>query len=206
MTGAFALAIVLAAAATGNHAAISGDTDPSGIYLTTMGDLSVLVGERCLAFSYLSVFGPTAHIYDGAGIAREEEAGRFVWADEHGSVAFVFHGDALRLEVEGIASFCGAGWPGDTVSIAARHAPSRRVVAVDQAHFHTVGSETPVSRRAYVVRGDTVEVVPTRHGNGEGFVLARFVGPARTTVGLLREHELAPEPAPKLPPIATEAQ
>jgi len=183
---------------TGNVESASTPIDPSGTYATALGDLSILRGQRLLAFSYLAVFGTTAHICDGAGIAREVEPGRFVWDDENGSVTFRTDGDALKLELQGVAAFCGAGWPGDSAVCSAKQAPHRRPVAVDRAYFYTVGSDPPTPRKAYVIRGDSVEVVPALHGTGEGFVLGRFESPAATTVGLLREEDLAPAAIPQV--------
>ena len=48
----------------------------------------------------------------------------------------------------------------------------------------------PLLRRAYVVQGDRVDVVPTCFEGGDAWVLARFRGSKAATAGLLKKEIL----------------
>jgi hypothetical protein len=144
-----------------------------------------------LSFSYSAVFGPTAHLCDGAGVAGLVEAGRYEYTDEEGTVAFLIGQDQIRMEVvSGIASFCGAGWAGDVFSSNGFSPPETCTVTVERSHFHVVDPISPQRRRGYVIQGDTVEAFAVRHEGGEEWMLARFVGPKSTTAGLLAGADL----------------
>ncbi len=186
------LAVALAVAVTSPaQDAPEAPPDPSGTWSSDIGELGVLVGGDRLAFSYVAVFGPTAHTCDGAGLATANGEGRWQWRDDASTLDLSWVGGELRLEAaDGFLSFCGAGWPGDSFAAARREPPRGCRVSAERAHFHVVGSLPPEQRRAYVVRGDPVEVVTAPGGGGEGFVLGRFRGPRATTVGLLREQDL----------------
>jgi hypothetical protein len=74
--------------------------------------------------------------------------------------------------------------------------PGVCTVAVEKAVFHVVDHVDPEPRRAYVIAGDRVDVVPAPHDPDGEWLLARFAGETLTTVGLLRAGDLrcaAPE-------------
>jgi len=166
--------------------------DPSGSWRSEIGELSLMLAGDALSFSYAAVFGETAHTCDGAGVAGLDGDGRWVWLDDSGTVELVADEDGLRLRVvDGIASFCGAGFSGDTFHRSSHRPPQGCAVGVERSHFHVVDPFDPAPRRGYVVRSDRVEVAPTRNLDLGGFVLARFVGPRSTTAGLLRREDLS---------------
>jgi hypothetical protein len=153
--------------------------------------LSLIRHGDGLSFSYSAVFGPTAHLCDGAGVAGLVSEGRYEYTDDEGTVAILVEPEQVRMEVvSGVASFCGAGWSGDQFTHDGYSPPVSCSVAVERTHFYVVDPVAPERRRAYVIQGDTVETVPVRHEGGEGWLLARFVGPTATTAGLLASSDL----------------
>ncbi len=75
-------------------------------------------------------------------------------------------------------------------SLSDRRAPGSCKVKSARAYFHDPKGE---KRAAYVMKGDAVEVVPAANGlaNLPGhFWLARFIGPKKWTIGLLKKDEL----------------
>jgi hypothetical protein len=165
--------------------------DPSGVWESQQGTLSLMLAGDDLAFSYTAVFGATAHICEGAGIAKRTAAGRFLYKDSQGSVVFLVGADDVRLQAgDGIASFCGANWPGDAFTNAKFLAPSPCRVTAARAYFHSLGPMPPPQNRAYVVSGDTVDTVPVQQTESGDWVLARFNGPKNATAGFLRRSDL----------------
>jgi hypothetical protein len=173
-------------------------TDPSGVWTSQIGELSLLLGSDTLAFSYSAVFGPAAHICDGAGLAHRVAEGRWELVDGDSTIALAAAADGVRLEVTaGVAQFCGAGWGGDRLPLASRRSPLTCTVTAERASFFTVTGSNPEVRKAYVVRGDRVETVPVQNLEAQGFLLARYLGSKSTTLGLLRKADLAcPTPEP----------
>jgi len=160
--------------------------DPSGQWKSLHGVLSLMLAGDALSFSYSAVFGSTGHLCDGAGVAGLVGNGQYHYVDGQGTVAFrVDESGVKMLTVDGIASFCGAYWPGDTFSRDGYEAPTRCTVTRPKAHFHVVMPPPPVERKAYVLQGDRVEAAPTCFEGGDPYVFARFKGPRVTTVGLL---------------------
>jgi hypothetical protein len=165
--------------------------DPSGGWASHIGVLSLMHTGDALSWSYSAVFGPTAHLCDGAGVAGLVGRDRYEFPDDEGTVAFVIEKKGVHMEVvEGVASFCGAGWAGDELTRDGFKPPEICTVVAERSHFHVVDHLDPERRPAYVIRGDRVEIAPARHESGGGWVLARFVGPTRTTVGLLAQDDL----------------
>ena len=78
--------------------------------------------------------------------------------------------------VQGIASFCGANWPGDEFTRQGYKPVTRCTVSAPKAHFHVVMRAPPLRRQAYVIQGDRVDVVPTCFEGGDAWVFARFQG------------------------------
>ena len=123
------------------------------------------------------MFGATAHLCDGVGVAGLVADGEYHYVDEQGSVAFIVTGQGVRMRtVSGIASFCGANWPGDEFTRQGYKGVQRCMVSEPKAHFHAVMRTPPRPRQAYVVKGDRVEVVPACFAGGDAWVLARFKG------------------------------
>lgn len=177
--------------------------DPSGAWTGRVGELSLMHYANGLSFSYSAVFGSTAHICEGAGVAGLVGTDRYEYDDEQGTVAFLISETSVRLEVvDGIASFCGAGWTGDHFTIDAFEPPEVCTVAVERSHFHVVDTLDSGRRRAYVIRDDRVEVTPARHTGDQEWVLGRFVGPQTTTIGLVARDDLeCPTARPGVQPL-----
>ncbi|MFH0782389.1 MAG: hypothetical protein V2B20_10630, partial [Pseudomonadota bacterium] len=89
--------------------------DPSGVWMGLHGTLTLMRAGDTLSFSYSAVFGSTAHICDGIGVAGFIGNGRWEYIDEQGSVIFTTrNGEVTMSPGQGIASFCGSNWPGDS--------------------------------------------------------------------------------------------
>jgi len=160
--------------------------DPSGQWKSLHGVLSLMLAGDALSFSYSAVFGSTGHLCDGVGVAGLVGNGEYRYVDGQGTVAFrVDESGVKMLTVDGIASFCGAYWPGDTFIRDGYEAPTRCTVTRQKAHFCAVMRPPPVERKAYVLKGDGVEATSTCFEGGDPYVFARFKGPRGTTVGLL---------------------
>jgi hypothetical protein len=165
--------------------------DPSGQWQGLHGVLSLMLAGDALSFCYSAVFGATAHLCDGVGVAGRVAANEYHYADEQGVVAFTITGQGVRMiTVKGIASFCGANWPGDEFTKQGYKATQRCTVSEPKAHFHVVMRTPPTPRQAYVIKGDRVEAVPACFEGGDAWVLARFRGSRAATVGLLKKYAL----------------
>lgn len=166
--------------------------DPSGGWRSRMGVLSLMLSGDTLSFSYSSLFAEAAHICDAAGVAGLVGRNEYHYVDEQGTVAFIVSRDAVELKlVSGIASFCGADWPGETFILEGYEALEIREVDVDRTGFHVVMPAPPTKRKAYVVRGDRLETAPCRHEGADTYVLARYRGKKGSTVGLIEEAALS---------------
>jgi hypothetical protein len=172
--------------------------DPSGSWQGSTGELSLMHYANRLAFSYLAVFGPTAHICEGAGVAGLVGTDTYEWGDDQGTIAFVIDEQRLSMSlVDGVASFCGAGWSGESFDVSGLELPVDCAVVSGRTHFQVVDHLGPEPQPAYVSRGDTVQTAAAHHAPGEGWVLARWVGPVMTTMGLLPQADLdCPEGLP----------
>jgi hypothetical protein len=165
--------------------------DPSGQWQGLHGVLSLMLTGDALSFCYWAVFGATAHLCDGVGVAGLVANGEYHYVDDQGTVAFIVTEQGVTMRtVNGIASFCGANWPGDEFTRQRYKAVSRGTVAEPKVHFHVVRRGPPLQRQAYVLKGDRVDMVPACFEGGDAWVLARFKGPKATTVGLLRKDAL----------------
>jgi len=191
-SGAAALLLVLSLClAVPAHSQEVKTMDPSGQWQGLHGVLSLMLAGDALSFAYSAVFGATAHLCDGVGVAGRVADGEYHYVDEQGSVAFVVTAHGVRMEaVSGIASFCGANWSGDEFTKQGFKPVQRCTVTESKAHFHAVRRTPATPRQAYVVKGDRVEVVPACFDGGDAWVLARFKGPRGTTVGLFRKEAL----------------
>jgi hypothetical protein len=123
--------------------------------------------------------------------------GLYHFVDDQGTLAIQVTEDGVRMEqVAGVLSFCGANWPGERFSRDGFAAAEEFRVITAVSHFYVVMSMPPISRQAYVVQGDVVQTVPTQHGQAGDYVLARYIGPNATTVGLIKTSTLqAAQPA-----------
>lgn len=165
--------------------------DPSGQWQGQHGVVSLMLTGDALSFCYSAVFGAAAHLCDGAGVAGLVADGEYHYVDEHGTVAFIVTEQGVKMKtVQGIASFCGANWPGDEFTRQGYKAAQRCTVTDKKAHFHVVGPIPPIRRQGYVLKGDRVEAAPACFEGGDAWVLARFRGPKATTVGLLKKDAL----------------
>lgn len=165
--------------------------DCSGGWQSHIGVLSLMQYGDGLSFSYSAVFGPTAHICDGAGVAGLVAMGRWEYTDGDGTVAFICDDDGVRMEVvSGIAGFCGAGWSGDEIGRDGFKPATECTVTAERSHFYVVETGAPAQRRAYVIRGDRLEVLPVRHELQGDWVLARFTGPRISTIGLFSGNDV----------------
>jgi hypothetical protein len=165
--------------------------DPSGVWQSQTGELSLMLSGDALSFSYSAVFGAAAHLCDGAGVAGLAGENEYHYADEQGTVAFVVTARGVSLRpVQGVPSFCGANWPGEEFGRESFKAVELRQVKVPQAHFYEVGGLPPRQRPAYVIRGDRLEVVPVQGEGRNTWVLARFRGNRGVTAGLLKNAAL----------------
>jgi hypothetical protein len=165
--------------------------DPSGSWQGLHGNLTLMLSGDALSFTYYAVFGPTAHICDGAGVAGLEKNGEYHYVDEQGTVAFFIRQDRIQMRIiKGIASFCGANWAGDDFTLKSYKPPTMCTVASPKAYFYVVQQNPPTRRKAYVIKGDRLEVVPAGYEGGNNWYLGRFKGPKAVTVGLLLESDL----------------
>jgi hypothetical protein len=161
--------------------------DPSGVWTNETGSLSLMLTGDALSFSYQSVFGETAHICDGAGVAGLESQGVYHHVDEQGTISFTISEREVRMSVvAGVPAFCGANWNGELFTRKGFKAATRCTVSAAKARLFQVMPSPPRERKGYLVAGNAVEVLPTQHGDAGAFVLVRYKGEKATTVGLLK--------------------
>jgi len=159
--------------------------DPTGTWYGQHGPLVLMRAGDTLSFSYSGVFGESAHLCDAMGVAGFVGDGRWEYTDEQGTLTFTTKGGRVSMQTtNGIASFCGAGWPGDHFSKDGWKPAFDCTVITARTRFHVVGPE-PIARKAYVVKGNRVEALGLVNEGTPGWLLARFVGKERTTAGLL---------------------
>ena len=169
-----------------------GTIDPSGEWRNETGALSLMLAGDALSFSYSAVFGASAHICDGAGVAGLVEGNIYHFVDAEGTIAFEITTDTVRMRViDGIPSFCGAGWTGAVYLRANFHPPRRCTVTARRSRFHVVMRSPPHARTGYVVAGNILETAPAQHEDAASYVLARYRGKRATTAGLLRRRTLS---------------
>ncbi|MDO8834238.1 MAG: hypothetical protein Q7V01_01525 [Vicinamibacterales bacterium] len=169
--------------------------DPTGTWFGMHGPLVLMRAGDTLSFSYSAVFGATAHLCDGAGVAGFAGGGTWTYTDGQGTVSITTRDGGVTMTVtDGIASFCGAYWPGDRFERAGWKPAFSCEVSATRAAFYVVGPVPPAKRPAYVVTGDRVEAADLVHDRAAPWVLARFVGRTATTAGLLARTDLACRP------------
>ena len=150
------------------------------------GPLTLMRAGDTLSFSYSAVFGSTAHICDGIGVAGFIGNNRWEYIDEQGSVIFTIgKNEVVMSPGQGIASFCGSNWPGDSFSVDGWKPAFRCAVIPAKAYFYVVGTLPSEKRQGYVVKGDQVEALSLVNEGSPAWLLARYIGANRTTAGLL---------------------
>jgi hypothetical protein len=164
--------------------------DATGVWYGHHGPLALVRAGDTLTFSYSAVFGATAHLCDGIGVARFVGAGSWEYTDGQGTVTFTTTGGTVTMQVtKGIASFCGADWPGDTFGKDGWKPGFACTVVAPRARFLTA-APSPETSKAYVVKGDVVEAVGLVNEGTPAWLLARYVGKRQTTAGLLERDAL----------------
>jgi hypothetical protein len=165
--------------------------DPSGQWQGLQGVVSLMLAGDALTFSYSAVFGATAHLCDGIGVAGLVKDGEYHYVDDQGTVAFLVDGASVRMRpVAGIPSFCGANWPGDDFSKNGYTPLHTCTVTVPKTFFHRAMRMPPERRKGFVLQGDKVEIVATCIDGGDAWVFARYHGAKRSTVGMLKKDDL----------------
>jgi hypothetical protein len=165
--------------------------DPSGVWMGQHGPLALMRAGDTLSFSYSAVFGASAHMCDGIGVAGFIGDATWEYVDSQGKVTFTTKNGKVTMRTsDGIASFCGANWPGETFGADSWKPPFRCQVIEPKAHFFVVGVLPSDQRPGFVVRGDWVEAIGLVNESSAAWLLARFVGKERTTAGLLERDAL----------------
>jgi len=165
--------------------------DPSGVWMGQHGPLALMRAGDTLSFSYSAVFGATAHMCDGIGVAGFIGAATWEYVDEQGKVTFTTKNGKVTMRTsDGIASFCGANWPGETFGADSWKPPFRCRVIEPKAHFFVVGVLPSDQRPGFVVQGDWVEAIDLVNESSAAWLLVRFVGKERTSAGLLERDAL----------------
>ena len=187
-------ALLLAAALAVSPAVAQGPDDrgfdPTGAWYGPQGPLVLVRAGDTLSFSYSGVFGATAHICDGIGVAGFTGDGTWEYVDDEGTVTFTTKGGRVTMEAtKGIASFCGANWPGATFVKDGWKPAFNCTVVAPRARFLTV-APSPEPRKGYVVKGDVVEAVGLVNESTPAWLLVRYVGKSQTTAGLLERDSL----------------
>lgn len=164
--------------------------DPTGVWYGQQGPLVLVRAGDTLSFSYSGVFGATAHICDGIGVAGFVGDGKWDHVDDEGTVTFTTKGGKVTMEAtKGIASFCGANWPGAEFVKEGWKPAFQCTVVSPRAHFLTV-APSPEKRKGYVVKGDVVEAVGLVNESTPAWLLVRYFGKKQTTAGLLERDAL----------------
>jgi hypothetical protein len=165
--------------------------DPTGVWMGRHGPLALMRAGDTLSFSYSAVFGAAAHVCDGIGVAGFVGDGTWEYADDQGAVSITTKDGKVTMKTtRGIASFCGAGWPGDSIGKEKWTPAYRCKVIVPKAHFLIVGSLPPAPRKGFVVKGNWVEATGLVNESSAAWLLTRYVGKDRTTAGLLERDAL----------------
>ena len=186
----FLLAAALAAPPLPAQAPDDRGFDPTGVWYGQQGPLALVRAGDTLSFSYSGVFGATAHICDGIGVAGFVGDGTWAYVDDEGTVTFTTKAGKVTMEAtKGIASFCGANWPGATFPKDGWKPAFNCTVTAPKARFLTV-APSPEPRKGYVVRGDVVEAVRLLNEGTPPRLHGRYVGKGRTPAGLLERDAL----------------
>ncbi len=164
--------------------------DPTGVWYGKHGPVALMRAGDTLTFSYSGVFGATAHMCDGIGVAGLVGDATWEYVDEEGTVTFTTRGGKVTMQTtKGIASFCGANWPGDTFTKEGWKPAFNCTVVAPKAHFLTA-TPSPEKRKGFVVKGNVVEAIGLVNEGTPTWLLVRYVGKKQTTAGLLQRDAL----------------
>lgn len=185
--------LLLALLACGSAGAQTPDDrgfDPTGVWYGQHGPLALMRAGDTLTFSYSGVFGATAHLCDGIGVAGFVGDATWEYVDEQGTVTFTTKGGKVSMQsTKGIASFCGANWPGDAFGKDGWKPAFNCTVVAPKAHF-LAAARLPEPRKGYVVKGNVLEAVGLVNEGTPGWLLVRYVGKKQTTAGLMEREAL----------------
>jgi hypothetical protein len=165
--------------------------DPTGVWMGQHGQLALMRSGDTLSFSYSAAFGALELSCDGIGVAGFVGDGVWEYVDEKGTVTFTTKSGKVKMEAtKGIASFCGAKWPGETFGKDSWKPAFRCKVTEKKANFFVVGPLPSEKRRGFVVKGDWVEAIGLVNESSAAWLLTRYVGKNQTTAGLLERDGL----------------
>lgn len=164
--------------------------DPTGAWYGPHGPLALARAGDTLTFSYSAVFGATAHLCDGIGVAGLVGPSTWQYVDEQGTVTFTTRRDGVTMQVtEGIASFCGAGWSGDQFTRQGFSPAFPCTVTAPKAGFLTA-TRAPEPRLDGLAQGDRVEAVGLVNEGTAPWLLVRVAGREPSAAGLLERDAL----------------
>lgn len=165
----------------------SAPVDLTGRYEARGTEVALLQTSEGLYVSYDDVFGPNQHLCSCLSLGKGQAGGPFTFGSDSLNGQWSVRNGKLVFESAGEVGCCGAGWPGlPDFELAKRKPPMQCTVKAARAVFSDSEGEPT---RAYVVRGDKVEAVNATSDYAESW-LARFHGPKRDTVGLLKKRGL----------------
>jgi hypothetical protein len=165
--------------------------DPSGAWQGLHGPLTLMRAGDTLSFTYSGVFGATAHMCGGIGVAGLVGPGQWDYVYAQGTVTFTTRNDRVDVRTtQGIASFCGANWPGDSFVRKGWTPPDRCTVTVPKARFHVVTTLPPPPRKGYLVKGDRVEALTPVNEGSVAWLLVRYAAKKQATAGLIERDAL----------------
>lgn len=164
--------------------------DPTGVWYGAHGPLALVRAGDTLTFSYSAVFGATAHLCDGIGVAGLVGPSTWQYVDEQGTVTITTQRDTVTMQVtQGIASFCGAGWSGDRFTRQGFTPAFLCTVTAPRASFLTA-TRAPEPRLDGVPQGTSVEAVGLVNEGTAPWLLARVAGREPSAAGLLEREAL----------------
>lgn len=187
--GWLGLAVAACLLSAGAEAQQAGDL--TGIYTKDGGELAIIQGDNETFVYYSAGFaqGQSVGSCECPLALKQKTASAWTLQGEGPESAWTLKPGPQKLTLEAKqAGCCGAGFPGAGSFARTPLKPLQSCkVKVPRAYFHALDEEN-TQRKAFVVAGDTVEAyVPDVEPD---FVPARFVGPQKSTAGLLKRTEL----------------
>jgi hypothetical protein len=182
----------LSAAVAAFSAAHADGKDYSGTYEDEGSTVHILTGQKELFVSYSEKFNNQSC----ACLARAQDYGDGSYGFDDATDflgALEVHDSGVVFKLTRTPRCCGSGWRGlPRFDADDPDPPTTCTVAAAQAHFYSYARDhKPQKRPAYVMKGDSVDVVPAPAGWGRDFWLARFVGPKKWTIGFIRRDDLS---------------
>lgn len=186
------LGLAVLTGALSTQARAQAATDLTGIYKARGGELAVLQAENDTLVYYSGAFpqGQSMGTCECL-LALQKKKSPTEWALQGGDPqdAWTLTVAPKKLELNSNQpNCCGAGFPGSgSISRSAVKPPQTCKVKAAKAYFYAADANN-TQRKTFVVSGDSVEAyVP---GVDADYVLARFKGPKKASVGLLRTNEV----------------